>query len=118
MSDRDSKGQFTKGNSPKNKLEPEVKCIREAVKTEIARVTKVLTLPKSQAMQVLADKNQSLLHSIMEDAIKKKKFHIVQDFIDRTIGKATQATQVSINQIPDDVLLEMAKEALEALEGN
>ncbi len=117
MSDRDSKGKFVKGNKPKNKLAPEVKSIREAVKSEVARVTNLLTLPRSEAMAIFESDNSSLLHEIMFEAIEKKKFYIIQDFMDRTCGKAPQAIQMGVSQMSDEDLIELAKAALTELEG-
>ena len=115
--DRDKSGKFQKGNVPRNKLDPEVKCIRAALKTEIARVTHLLTYTKADADKVLKAKDRTYLHEIMADALKKKKQYVIDSFIDRTIGKPTQATSVSLKQMPDDQLLEMLKEAMEEVDG-
>lgn len=116
MSERNEKGHFKKGHKPKNTLEPEFKCIRAAVKTELARVTKLLTVKKSEANAVLNSNDSTYLHDIMKDALKKKKNNVIEYFIDQTIGKASQATKVSVSQLPDDDLLEMVREALESID--
>ena len=113
---RDKKGKFGKGNKAQKKLAPEFKCIRESVKTELARVTKLLTVKKSEANALLNSNDSTYLHDIMKDALKKKKNNVIEYFIDQTIGKASQATKVSVSQLPDDDLLEMVREALESID--
>lgn len=115
--ERDNKGRFGKGNKAAKKIEPEVKCIRAALKTEIARVANLLTKSKGEADKALKAPDRTYLHIIMEDALKKKKQFVIDSFIDRTIGRPTQATSISLKNIPDDELLEMLRDAMGEIDG-
>lgn len=116
---RGEKGLFTKGNKAAC-LPGEQKTARAALKIEIARAAMILTRPVAEMEDIMLKppEERTVLEHILITAITDDKFYIVQDYLDRTCGKATQATSISLTQLPDDALKELAKQALAELGDN
>lgn len=117
------KGQFKPGNKAavghgRPRISPDVKRVRNALFDEIARAVDTLQLPKEEAVAELGKKDGSILYGILARAIKNDDYKIVQDFMERLIGKPKQSVQLEAdvnNTNVDAKFKDLPKEKIERI---
>lgn len=89
--------QFKNGNPGgpgRPKLTEKERAVREALRSEIAEVARLLTIPKEKALKEINKKDSTLLHQMLAKALKSKDPKIVESsFITRMLGAPKQVIE-------------------------
>ena len=87
---------FKKGNQASKghgrpKLSADRKRVRKATEDQINKCSDMLSLTKSELQAILDQGEQTILINMFIEAIQRKDWKVVSEFMDRIVGKPKQA---------------------------